>query len=105
MGEAEYRAIGLGVTELMWLKSLFQELGYPCVVIPIIWSDNLAAKSMSENPVFIPNTLRLMFILSERKWRVVKWWLDMFLLLIRWLMFLRKDCLGTSLSFYEQGLV
>jgi len=56
VGEAEYRAIALGVTELMWLKLLFQELGYPCAAIPIVWSDNLATKSMSENSIFHSRT-------------------------------------------------
>ena len=56
VGEAKYRVIALGVTELMWLKTLFQELGYPCTVVPIVWSDNLAAKSMFENPVFHSRT-------------------------------------------------
>jgi len=30
---------------------LFSELGYKCDSIPIVWSDNLAAKSIAENPV------------------------------------------------------
>jgi len=40
----------------MWLKSLFVELGYPCTAIPIVWSDNLATKSMVENPIFHSRT-------------------------------------------------
>ena len=32
------------------------ELGYPCIAIPIVWSDNLAAKSMAENLVFHSST-------------------------------------------------
>jgi len=40
----------------MWLKSLFFELGYPCLSTPIVWSDNLAAKSIAENLVFHSRT-------------------------------------------------
>jgi len=41
----------LGVTELLWLKQLLMELGYPCVNTPIVWCDKLTTKSMAENPV------------------------------------------------------
>lgn len=44
------------MTELMWLKSLSVELGYPCVTPPGVWSDNLAVKSMVENPMFHSKT-------------------------------------------------
>lgn len=37
---------------MLWLKSLFSELGYMVSGSPILWCDNTAAKSMSENPVF-----------------------------------------------------
>ena len=43
----------------MWLKSLFSELGYPCAHILVLWSDNLAAKSITENPVFHARTKHL----------------------------------------------
>ena len=56
VGEAEYRDVALGVMELLWLKSLFVELGYPNVTTPVLWCDNLAAKSMAENPVFHSRT-------------------------------------------------
>lgn len=54
----EYRALAQGVTELLWLKSLFSELGYLDTLSskPIVWSDNLAAKNMAENPVFHERT-------------------------------------------------
>ena len=54
--EAEYRVVAQGVTKILWLKSLLLELGYPCEKIPILWCDNLAAKSMAENPVFHSRT-------------------------------------------------
>lgn len=56
IGEVEYRAIVQGVTEVLRLKSIFSELGYSCVHTPIIWSDNLATKSMVENLVFHSRT-------------------------------------------------
>jgi len=34
--EAEYRAIAQGVTEILWLQSLFLELGYSCGSTPIV---------------------------------------------------------------------
>ena len=56
MGEAKYRAVALGVTELVWLKHLLLELGYSYEATPIVWCDNLAAKSMAENPVYHSRT-------------------------------------------------
>jgi len=32
------------------------ELGYPCKTTPVLWCDNLATKSMIENPVFHSRT-------------------------------------------------
>jgi len=52
VGKAKYRAIGQGVTEVLWLKSLFTKLGYLCVHTLIIWSDNLTTKSIVENSIF-----------------------------------------------------
>jgi len=52
VGEAEYRSVALGVVELLWLKSLFVELGYLIITTLVLWCDNLAAKSMAENSVF-----------------------------------------------------
>ena len=40
------------MTELLLLKQLLLELGYPCVNTPVVWCDNLASKSMAENPVY-----------------------------------------------------
>ena len=44
------------MTEILWLKSLFSELGYNSGSKPIVWRDNLAAKSIAENPVFHSRT-------------------------------------------------
>ena len=56
VGEDKYRVIAQGVTEILWLKSLFAELGYQCVHTPIVWSDNMDAKSIAENLVFHSRT-------------------------------------------------
>ncbi|XP_052208544.1 uncharacterized mitochondrial protein AtMg00810-like [Diospyros lotus] len=56
IGEAKYRAIAQGFTKILWLKSLFSELGYPCSKVPIIWSDNMATMSIAENLVFHSRT-------------------------------------------------
>ena len=40
----------------MWFNSLFSELGYPCMHPTVVWSDNLAAKSIAENLVFHSRT-------------------------------------------------
>ena len=52
VGEAEHRAMAQGITEVMWLKSLFTELGYSLSHVPVLWCDNLATKSIVENLVF-----------------------------------------------------
>ena len=44
VGEAEYRAVAQGVIEILWLKSLFSELGYKSGSKSIVWSDNVATK-------------------------------------------------------------
>lgn len=56
IGEAKYQAIALGVTELLWMRSLFSKLGYPCTTTSIVLSDNLATKSIAKNPVFHSQT-------------------------------------------------
>ena len=45
-----------GVAEILWLKSLLTELGYPFTSTPILWCNNLAAKCIAENPVFHSKT-------------------------------------------------
>ena len=59
VGEAEYRAIAQGVTKILWLQSLFLELGYKCGSKPIVWTDNMAAKSIVENLFFHSRTKRI----------------------------------------------
>ncbi|MFS7923079.1 putative RNA-directed DNA polymerase [Helianthus anomalus] len=53
--ESEYKAIADTVAELIWLKSLLQELGLG-VPKPTLWCDNLGATYLSANPVFHART-------------------------------------------------
>lgn len=50
--EAEYRALGLATTELVWIQSLLRDIGYASTHSPIIWCDNIGATYLSANPVF-----------------------------------------------------
>lgn len=50
--EAEYRALADSCSELMWISSLLSELGVKVNQQPVIYCDNLGAKSLSSNPVF-----------------------------------------------------
>lgn len=50
--EAEYRALSLGATEVIWLKSLLSELEIELSQIRLMWCDNKSAIALAENPVF-----------------------------------------------------
>ena len=55
--EFEYRALASASTEILWLQSLFDELGVPkLTVVPIVWCDNIGANLLASNPVFHPRT-------------------------------------------------
>jgi hypothetical protein len=49
--EAEFRGIARGLTEILWLRKLLTELGYPPSGPSRIMCDNKAAISILENPV------------------------------------------------------
>lgn len=49
--EAEFRAMAKGICELLWLKKLLTELGYPPVQAMELLCDNKAAVDMAHNPV------------------------------------------------------
>ncbi|KAM0050765.1 putative RNA-directed DNA polymerase [Helianthus debilis subsp. tardiflorus] len=49
--EAEFRGIARGLTEVLWVRRLLTEIGYPPQETSKIWSDNKAAIQISENPV------------------------------------------------------
>ena len=54
--KAEYRALSQTASEVLWLKSLFAELGYSILGTPTIWCDNTGAASLAQNPVFHTRT-------------------------------------------------
>ena len=49
--EAEYRAMALGVAELLWLKSMLVELKLDQGAKMKLWCDNKSAISIANNPV------------------------------------------------------
>lgn len=50
--EAEYRALGLAIQELVWVQSLLCDIGFASQVTPNVWCDNIGATYLSANPVF-----------------------------------------------------
>lgn len=49
--EAEFRGIAKGITEILWIQKLMNELGFPQKTACKLFCDNKAAISISENPV------------------------------------------------------
>ncbi|GJR63476.1 retrovirus-related pol polyprotein from transposon TNT 1-94 [Tanacetum coccineum] len=49
--EAEFRGIARGITEVLWIRKLLTEIGYPPQEPSKVMSDNKAAIQISENPV------------------------------------------------------
>lgn len=54
--ESEYRAISNLTTEIVWIRSLLNELKFPSSATAILWCDNLSAGSLACNPVFHART-------------------------------------------------
>jgi hypothetical protein len=50
--EAGYKALADTVSELLWVLSLFTELGHTSSANPVIYYDNLDATHLSANHVF-----------------------------------------------------
>ncbi|GJW62311.1 hypothetical protein Tco_0111646 [Tanacetum coccineum] len=49
--EAEFRGIARGITEVLWIRKLLTEIGYPPQEPSKVMSDNKAAIQILENPV------------------------------------------------------
>ena len=51
--ESKYRSLASVVTEVIWVQSLFNELGLPkLAAIPVIWCHNTGANLLASNPIF-----------------------------------------------------
>lgn len=100
VGEAEHRAIAQGVIELLWLKQSFSKLGYPCSTTtrPIVWSNNLAAKSIAENLIFHARIKHIKINVHFVREKVMS------LQLIKQLIFLQKGCQEIDFSFCVESL-
>jgi Reverse transcriptase (RNA-dependent DNA polymerase) len=53
--EAEYRGLAMVTAEVVWLQSVFRELGVQTSVL-ILWCDNLGATFLASNPAFHSRT-------------------------------------------------
>ncbi|KAL5780562.1 hypothetical protein ACOSQ2_011299 [Xanthoceras sorbifolium] len=54
--EAEYRSLSQVVTDVIWLKSLLTELGFPTSSPAVVWCDNMGANALALNPVYHSRT-------------------------------------------------
>ena len=54
--ESEYRSLSSTATKVIWLQSLFTELGVKIESVPILWCDNTGAKALTDNPIFHSRT-------------------------------------------------
>lgn len=66
--KAEYRALALATTEILWLQSLLTELGVPFTT-PAAYCDNLSTVSLAHNPVLHARTKHMeldLFFLREK---------------------------------------
>lgn len=50
--EAEYRSLDLASTDVLWIASLFTELGFPLVSPSVLWCDNQGAIILAFNLSF-----------------------------------------------------
>lgn len=54
--ESEYKALAHTSSEILWLHSLFAELGIHHHLPSVIWRDNVSAAALASNPIFHART-------------------------------------------------
>ncbi|GKA90709.1 retrotransposon protein, putative, ty1-copia subclass [Tanacetum coccineum] len=88
--EAEFRGITRGITEVLWIRKLLTEIGYPPQEPSKVMSDNKAAIQISENPVQHDRTKHIEvdrhFIKEKLKAKIIT------------LLFVRSDILTKAVS-------
>jgi hypothetical protein len=57
--EAEYRAMASAACEMIWLRGLLADLGFPTSLPMTLFCDNQAAMHIAANPVFHERTKRI----------------------------------------------
>lgn len=57
--EVEYRALALGVAEVLWLKSLLNQLNFFVKQAPMIWCNNFSVVHLNANPILYARTKRV----------------------------------------------
>ncbi|GKA80713.1 ribonuclease H-like domain-containing protein [Tanacetum coccineum] len=70
--EAEYRSMASATCEVIWLSNLLSDMSVKDLLHVVLYCDNSYALQMQQTLCFMknPNTLRLMFILLEKKFLV-----------------------------------
>ncbi|KAL5840897.1 hypothetical protein ACOSQ3_013582 [Xanthoceras sorbifolium] len=54
--EAEYRAMSAACSEVVWLRGLLSELGFPQIDPTLLYGDNTSAIQITANPVYHEHT-------------------------------------------------
>lgn len=54
--EAEYKALANATAEVMWIQTLFKEIGVPSPATHQLWCDNIGATYLTANPIFHAHT-------------------------------------------------
>lgn len=54
--ESEYRGLANTTAEIMWLRSLLNELQFSLLTPSVIWSDSISAAALASNPVLHART-------------------------------------------------
>ena len=54
--EAEYRAMFAACSEIIWLRGLLSDIGFPAAGATPLYADNTSAIRITENPIFHERT-------------------------------------------------